>query len=30
VAVVVDRTFRVPGDDRDLGIILTGAGYSAR
>jgi hypothetical protein len=27
VTIVVDKTFSVPGDSRDLGIILTDVGY---
>jgi hypothetical protein len=26
--IEVDRTFRAPGDSRDLGIVLTGAGFA--
>ena len=28
LAIVLDGTFRVPGDDRDLGVILAGGGFS--
>jgi len=27
IEVRVDRTFRAPGDQRDLGVVLLGAGF---
>lgn len=28
LAIEIDRTFRAPGDTRDLGMVLTGAGFA--